>query len=178
MVTAQKKSTEFNFGIFDQLRKCCEDYDVLWLENETKKQSVEELASAIRGRVARDRKANASRIADLEARMSDTSRSDTVRRVAEMELAKLKALTFTPTDEEIAMLEDEVKLHEQVYNDARILHKKIGDLYSGARHEINKIIEWICNHPGCGGYQYEHFEHSLRDSENALHRLKGEEILR
>jgi len=173
-----KKSTEFNFGVFEMLRKSCEDYDIIWAECGAKAKSVIELAAAIRGRVAHDRKANASRIAELEAQMSDTSRPDTVRRVAEVELNKLKALTFSPTDEEIAMLKEELELHEQAYADSLCVRKKMDTLSGAAKDELAKIITWSYGQPKSEGYYRDTFENDLRGSRNTFDRLTGMEVLR
>lgn len=75
---------------FDKLTELHEDFSITWAEVKIVRREAEDMISAVQTRLHNERKRNEERIAELQQTMSDPSRSETVRRVAGAELARIR----------------------------------------------------------------------------------------
>lgn len=91
---------------FDLLLQLKQDFDTTMLAYNTAWREGKDLIEGVKERLAMDRRRDEERAAELRQTVANTSRSVTVRRVAEAELAKMDGLEYFATPEEIAAFKE------------------------------------------------------------------------
>lgn len=78
---------------------------------------MQEICSAVRGRMEREQSTNESRIAELQETIRNGS--DTARRMAALEAERLNSAAYAPTDDEIELFTEAVNIARTNVSDLR-----------------------------------------------------------
>ncbi len=101
--------------------------------------SAKEIITTVEERIETDRRQNESRIAELEAKSKDFSKSETVRHLAEIELNKYKAYTFGVTSEERTEFETQIATGKTAVHDLLKLKEEMRTAIDEANEHIQKM---------------------------------------
>ncbi len=124
---------------FDRITQMHGDYNLTVQQLKEADKAAHDIVGAVRSRLQADREQTTARTAHLTAQAADLSRSETVRRVAEMELAQLRSRTVTATEEETAAFEAELRKAETAKKDAAEIQRQM----RGALNEAQKSLAEI-----------------------------------
>lgn len=126
--------------IFETVQRLFEDYTLTAQGFQEAEHSASEVVSAVKIRLQEAQQANTQRIAQLEARAKDPSASETVRKVASLELARIR--DGSPAE----ILESERELFnsylhdaEQANNDLCKIRSKMQEALTRANSELSQI---------------------------------------
>ena len=107
------------FDCFGRLETAAEDNRVCFLAIREAENEAHEILSAIENRLTSERRQDAARAAELEAQINDTARPQTIRRMAENELNRLRGRNYGPTEEERELFRQSVTEVQTAINDAQ-----------------------------------------------------------
>lgn len=139
-----------------ELARLVAAYTTCWDANLDIDREAHVLLSAVAERIEAMKEKDAIRIAELEATVSDKSRSMTVRRVAEMDLAALKQTQYSPTKEEREAFEDVIARWNQGVSDARTLGIDLKQAINDCRKAIDGAISVTI-----GNQRYDSGQHEM-----------------
>lgn len=138
-----------NKSIFQQVQQLAEDYDLTKQGFKESQKSVEDVIGAVKARLQEERQARAQRIAQLEKRANDPGAGETVRKVAQLELNRLRE---TPP---VGVLDSERELFNGCLHDAEQAEKELGkirakmrDTLSQANAELTRIRNFTLGDEG------------------------------
>lgn len=126
---------------FDLLLQLKQDFDTTMLAYNTAWRECKDLIEGVKERLAMDRRRDEERAAELRQTVANTSRSVTVRRVAEAELAKMDGLEYFATPEEIAAFKELAAEQDQAVQDIEKINKNILVAIQAAESTIKEIRE-------------------------------------
>jgi len=124
---------------FKKVTQLKEDYDIAHLQLMSAHNDARDIVNAVSSRLEADIEQTDSRAAKLEAQAADTERSETVRRVASMELSKLRLKTFSPTEEEAAAFGEQIELLREARRDALNVQEKMSSAIIEAEQALKEI---------------------------------------
>lgn len=124
---------------FDRIAQLKEDYAITRGQLMGAHNSARDIVGAVRSRLEADREQTAARTTQLEAQAADPERSETVRRVAEMELTRLRSRTVAATAEETAAFEEQLAICETAKKDAVKIQQQMRTALSEVDKEIKAI---------------------------------------
>ena len=127
------------FEVFKNLEETAIDYRAVVLAIRTADREGRDTICAIESRITAERKQAATRAAELTAITGDPGRSWTIRRMAQAELDELRQRNYGPSTAEQAAFDGAVAELQQATEDARALQKKLTDLLTEARDELEAI---------------------------------------
>lgn len=128
------------FDCFKKLETAAEDNRVCFLAIRAAENEAREILSAIENRLTSERRQDAARAAELEAQINDTTRPQTVRRMAENELSRLRGRNYGPTDEERELFGQSVAEVQTAINDAQRVRGELEELIRAAKGTILEIL--------------------------------------
>ena len=97
------------------------------------------ILQAVRERIAADKRRAEERRTELQGTVADSSRSATVRSLAQHELDALAAVSYGPTAEERAAFDVATRAGTQAVADLRTAHTALRDALADARAELERI---------------------------------------
>ena len=124
---------------FDRLVQLKRDFDVTMLAYTTAWREARDLIDGVKERLEMDRRTNEAKATEFRKIVADTSRSATVRRMAEMELAKMDGLEYFATPEEVAAFVELASEQDQAVADIQKINADILDAIKGAEQTIKDI---------------------------------------
>ena len=95
--------------------------------------------NAVRERIAAERRRAEERRAELQGTVADSSRSATVRSLAQRELDELAAASYSPTVEERTAFDAATRTGAQAVADLRTARTALRDALADARGELERI---------------------------------------
>lgn len=110
---------------FDKLVQLKQDFDTTMLAYNTAWREAKDLLDGVKERLDLDRRTNEARATEYRKIVADKSRSVTVRRVAEAELAKMENLEYFATAEEIAAFKELAAEQDQAAADLKTINDNI-----------------------------------------------------
>ena len=97
------------------------------------------IMQAVKERVAADKRRAEERKVELQGTVADSSRSATVRSLAQHELDALSAVSYGPTAEERAAFDAATRAGTQAVADLRTAQTVLRDALADARSELDRI---------------------------------------
>mgnify|MGYP007000572536 CR=1 FL=1 len=97
------------------------------------------IMQAVKERIAADKRRAEERKAELQGTVADSSRSATVRSLAQHELDALSAVSYGPTAEECAAFSSATRAGTQAVADLRTAQTVLRDALADARAELERI---------------------------------------
>lgn len=126
-------------NVFKKLEQLHADFTITKAAYDAARHETEDMISATSERLQMERDLAASRIAELEQTANDPDRSDTVRRVAAAELAKIKEQRIAATPEEQAAVAELIKQQQSAVSDFNRIQREIREAISAAKGQIEAI---------------------------------------
>ena len=121
-----------NDSIFQQVQQLAEDYSLTKQGFLEARKSAEAVTNAVKNRLQEAQQANAQRITQLEERVKDRAAGETVRKVARLELDRLRA---TPP---AGVLDSERELFNNYLQDAEQAEKELGKIRVQMREALTQ----------------------------------------
>lgn len=120
-----------------QLDQLADDYRLTALSVKVAKGEAAEILDAITARIQQEQAHNEERRAELQTATEDKSRSQTVRKVAALELERLEGLTPTVTQEERALFAEKINEANAALSELRKYEKQL----TAARSDLKRRID-------------------------------------
>lgn len=102
-----------------------------------------QIAAAAGARIKSERERNEARIADLQTQASDPARSESVRRLARLEIEKLGAATYGPNEGEVETFNEQISAANVAISDASTIREQCRQLFSDAADELAQMRKVI-----------------------------------
>lgn len=120
-------------SIFEEFTSLCGDFSTCQAAYLDAHGRAKDVLVAVKGRLEAEQTQTAARMAELETQKQDPGRSETVRRMAGLELARLKTLPApsVTAEERAAFLEE--------YNGAVVALRDLGELNGKIREAIDTV---------------------------------------
>lgn len=127
-------------AIFETVQQLFEDYTLTAQGFQEAEHSANEVVSAVKIRLQEAQQANAQRIAQLEARAKDPSASETVRKVASLELARIRdGVPAEILESERELFNSYLHDAEQANDDLYKIRSKMQEALTRANSELSQI---------------------------------------
>ena len=126
-------------SIFEEFINLCGDFAACQAAYLDAHERAKDILGAVKNRLEAERAQTSARVAELEVQTQDPGRSETVRRMAALELAQLQARTYTVTKDEQAAFADAVNDAETAVRDMRQLSRKIREAIDSLNEEIKQM---------------------------------------
>ena len=126
-------------SVFEGFTSLCADFTVCRTAFLDAHERAKDVMDAVKARLEAERAQAAERIAALEQQQGDPARSETVRRMAALELAQLQARTYAVTKDEQAAFAEAVNDAETAVRDMRQLSRKIREAIDSLNEEIKQM---------------------------------------
>ena len=124
---------------FDKLVELHEDFSIIWAEVKIVRREAEDMISAVQARLHNERKRNEERISELQQTMSDPSRTESVRRVARAELARIRDCKYHANAAEIDAFKELIEQEKKALRDLRKMQQSARAAIDGAKTRIEEI---------------------------------------
>ena len=126
--------------IFEMVQQLCADYELTVQGFEAAEKSANEVVCAVKERLHEAKQANAQRIAQLEERAKDTAASETVRKVATLEIERIRTeLPAEILDSEKELFNGYLHDAEQANQDLNKIRSKMREALAQANAELSQI---------------------------------------
>lgn len=102
---------------FDKLVELCDDFSITWAAVKIARRDAEDMISAVQARLHNEKQRDEERIAELQRTMSDPSRSETVRRVAGAELARIRDCRYHANAAEVEAFSELINQEKKALRD-------------------------------------------------------------
>jgi hypothetical protein len=126
-----------NKEVFEKLDEAATEYNMCWNVAKNADREAIELIAAVRARIENDRKTTANRITILKNQIADMGKSETVRRVAAMELSELEKKKITITTNEKKAIQQAIEHGRAAISDVNKI--QIRDAIHDAEEEIKAV---------------------------------------
>lgn len=127
-------------AIFDTVQQLFEDYNLTVQGFQEAERSANEVVTAVKARLQEAKQANVQRIAQLEARTKDSAASQTVRKVASLELARINnGSPAEVLDSERELFNGYLQDAEQANEDLKKIRCKMRETLTRANAELVQI---------------------------------------
>ena len=126
-------------NVFKKLEQLHADFTITKAAYDAARHETEDMISATSERLQMERDLASSRAAELEQTANDLERSDTVRRVAAAELAKIKEQRIAATPEEMAAVAELIKQQQSAVSDFKRIQREIREAIAAAKGQIEAI---------------------------------------
>ena len=145
------------FEVFKNLEETATDYRAVFLAIQTANREGNDITSSVAARITAERRQAETRATELGATIRDATRSETIRKMAALELERLNGQTYGPTDIEREAFDDAISELEQAAADAKTLQAKLTGLLKEARDELEEIRKTTIHNTGnnleiCAGW--------------------------
>lgn len=126
---------------FDLLMQLKQDFDTTMLAYNAARREANDLIDGVKERLDLERRTDEARATEYRKIVADKSRSVTVRRVAEAELAKMENLEYFATAEEIAAFKELAAEQDQAVADIKRINDDILIAIQASEKTIKEIRE-------------------------------------
>lgn len=126
-------------SIFEEFTSLCADFTVCRTAFLDAHERAKDVMDAVKARLEAERAQAAERIAALEQQQGDPARSETVRRMAALELDQLQARTYAATGDEQAAFAEAVNDAETAVRDMRRLQREIRQAFDDLNAELKRL---------------------------------------
>ena len=153
-----------NIAKFNKLVEVVDEFAMCWDEATRAEQTAREIIAEVQARIKNDKSTTADRVAYLQGKIKDMGNSETVRRVANMELKAIESKSYGITAEEREAIEAEINRGRAAMADARKI--KVREALQEAEEEIK------ASRKECLGKEFVLLERSFESRENELINLQ------
>lgn len=126
---------------FDLLMQLKQDFDTTMMAYNVANREAKDLLDGVKERLGLERRTDEARATEYRKIVADKSRSVTVRRVAEAELAKMENLEYFATAEEVAAFKELTAEQDQAAEDLKTINDNILIAIQAAEKTIKEIRE-------------------------------------
>lgn len=119
------------------------EYLACWTVYDAAHGEARQIAAAASARIKNERERNETRIANLQTQASDPARSESVRRLARLEIEKLGAATYGPNEGEIEAFNEQISIALTAISDAEGIRDRSRELFSDAADELAQMRKVI-----------------------------------
>ena len=123
-----------NIAKFKKLEEVVNEFNMCWDEATRAEQTAREIIAEVQARIENDKKIAAERIGYLKSKIANMENSETVRRVASMELKAIEAKSYGITTEEREAIETEINKGRTAAADARKI--PVREVFQEAKEEL------------------------------------------
>lgn len=131
---------------FEKLEQLAEDFACTWLAFNASSHDANDLIASVGARLRMEQEQNAARAAELERTAADSSRSATVRRVAGVELSRIRDRKISATQEEVAAFAALVREQEGALLDLKKIQTEFLEAFNKAGQHMKKIRADVLGH--------------------------------
>lgn len=124
---------------FEKLTQLHEDFTATWAAFDAARHDADDIITAVRERLRLEQEQTAARVADLERTVKDFNRSESVRRMACVELSKIQKQQFFSTVEEQAAFMELIAQQETALRDLKQIQQNTKIAITGAQEAIQAI---------------------------------------
>lgn len=153
-----------NIAKFKKLEEVVNEFNMCWDEATRAEQTAREIIAAVQARIENDKNTTAERVAYLQSKIKDMRNSETVRRVANMELKAIESKSYGITAEEREAIETEINKGRAAMVDARKI--KVREALQEAEEEIKVARK------ECLGRDFVLLERGIESRENELLKMQ------
>lgn len=153
-----------NIAKFKKLEEVVNEFNMCWEEAIRAEQTAREIIAAVRERIENDKNTIEDRVSCLQNKIKDVGNSETVRRVASMELKAIEAKNYGITAEEREAIETEINRGRAAMADARKI--KAREALQEAEEEIKAARK------ECLGRDFVLLERGIEGRENELLKMQ------
>lgn len=126
-------------SIFEEFTSLCADFSVCQAAYLDAHERAKDILMVTKDRLEAERAQTSARVAELEVQTQDPGRSETVRRMAALELAQLQARTYAVTTDEQATFAETVNDAETAVRDMRRLQSEIRQAFDDLNAELKRL---------------------------------------
>lgn len=127
-------------SIFEEFTSLCGDFAVCQTAYLDAHGRAKDVLGAVKSRLEAEQTQTAARMAELEAQKQDPGRSETVRRMAALELKQIKnRAASAPTPEEIEAFQQEITTADDAVRDMRVLKQKVREAIDAVNAEVARL---------------------------------------
>ena len=126
-------------NVFKKLEQLHVDFTITKAAYDAARHETEDMFSATSERLQMERNLAASRVTELEQTANDPDRSDTVRRVAAAELAKIREQRIAATPEERAAVAELIEQQQMAIHDMETIEKATREAIRAAKDKVEEI---------------------------------------
>lgn len=153
-----------NIAKFNKLAEVVNEFNMCWDEATRAERTAKEIIAAVKERIENDKSTTAERMAYLQSKIKDTGNSETIRRVASMELKAIEAKHYGITAEEREAIEAEINRGRAAIADARKI--KVREALQDAEEELKAARK------ECLGRDFVLLERGIESRENELLKMQ------
>lgn len=153
-----------NIAKFKKLEEVVNEFNMCWDEATRAEQTAREIIAAVQARIENDKNTTAERVAYLQSKIKDMGNSETVRRVASMELKAIETKSYGITAEERKAIETEINKGRVAMADARKI--QVREALQEAEEEIKAARK------ECLGRDFVLLERGIESQENELLKMQ------
>lgn len=153
---------------FKQVATLADEYNSCWSAINEANYAADQMIDAVKERITDEKKRDAERLAELQKRCADTETSETVKKMAMIEMNQIKERLYTTTDFELDTINYELDTMAQAIEDGRQIAKKLRESVWNATEEINKVKAETY---GNEGKDFNLADHWLEDADKKVDRL-------
>jgi len=124
---------------FERVEQLSEDYEICFLAFRAAEREGVDLLNAIRSRITAEQESDKARADELRKQSADSSRSETVRRVAAQELERLQTVEYHVTEIEWNALDEISQELSKSLSDAARIREELNDALNAARTALDGI---------------------------------------
>lgn len=124
---------------FNDLVQLKTDYEMTWDALKRARDAANEVKESVSTRIEREKKQIEERAAELENIRSDMLRSETVRKMAEIELSRIDEYVFDVVPEEAEAFYREIKIAEQAARGLKEIQRQTKKAIDEAEGDIRRI---------------------------------------
>lgn len=128
-------------SIFEEFAGLCADFDVCKGALLVSHERAKDVLGAITGRLEAERRQTAERIRALEKQAHDPGRSETMRRIAALELERLQGRAYAVTEDERTAFTEAIHDAETAAQDMRRLKVEIRQAISDLDATVKQLRE-------------------------------------
>lgn len=125
--------------VFEKLIQTHKDFVITQAAYDTARHETEDMISATSERLQMERDLATSRVTELEQTANDPDRSDTVRRVAAAELAKIREQRIAATPEERVAVAELIEQQQAAIQDLQVIEKATREAIRAAKDRVEEI---------------------------------------
>lgn len=133
-----------NMDIFKKVEDAAKDYNACWNAAVSANNAAREIISAVKERIEAEKQQDHKRVEELKASCKDSSKSETVRKMARLELEQIQARNYKITEAESRALFMEIQNGKKAIADGAKLIPFMRDALWNATDELNRIKADTC----------------------------------
>lgn len=124
---------------FDRLIELHQDFSFTWAAVNTAHHDAADLIASVQARLHRERTRNEERLAELQRTATDPKRSETVRRVAGTELARVRDCRYHANTAEVEAFKELIEQEKNAIQDLRKIQQSTRAAIEGAEKRIKEM---------------------------------------